>query len=74
MSTEDNNDGKDNSADDPFEQAVRYAILGNIIDFAPGTEPTEAEIVRRFALDAGRTPYTISAPLAPELREVLDRL
>lgn len=42
------------SADDPFEQAVRYAILGNIIDFAPGTEPTEAEIVRRFALDAGR--------------------
>ena len=27
-----------------------------------------------FALDDGRTPYTISAPLAPELREVLDRL
>ena len=27
-----------------------------------------------FALDEGRAPYTISAPLAPELREVLDRL
>ncbi|WP_374013690.1 RluA family pseudouridine synthase [Pseudoxanthomonas koreensis] len=27
-----------------------------------------------FALDDGRTPYTISAPLAPELREVLDHL
>ena len=27
-----------------------------------------------FALDDGRAPYTISAPLAPELREVLDRL
>jgi len=27
-----------------------------------------------FALDDGRTPYTINAPLVPELREVLDRL
>ena len=27
-----------------------------------------------FALDQGRTSYTISAPLAPELRDVLDRL
>ena len=27
-----------------------------------------------FALDAGKTPYTLSAPLAPELIEVLDRL
>ena len=27
-----------------------------------------------FALDAGRTPYTLNAPLPPELREVLDRL
>ncbi|WP_028918840.1 RluA family pseudouridine synthase [Pseudoxanthomonas suwonensis] len=27
-----------------------------------------------FALDDGRTPYTINAPLAPELAEVLDRL
>jgi len=27
-----------------------------------------------FALDGGRTPYVLSAPLAPELIEVLDRL
>ncbi|MBD9369201.1 RluA family pseudouridine synthase [Xanthomonas sp. XNM01] len=27
-----------------------------------------------FALDDGRSPYTIRAPLAPELREVLERL
>jgi len=27
-----------------------------------------------FALDAGRTPYVLNAPLAPELMEVLDRL
>lgn len=27
-----------------------------------------------FALDAGRTPYVLNAPLAPELVEVLDRL
>ncbi|HET6397582.1 MAG TPA: RluA family pseudouridine synthase [Pseudoxanthomonas sp.] len=27
-----------------------------------------------FALDEGRAPYAINAPLAPELREVLDRL
>lgn len=27
-----------------------------------------------FALDAGKTPYSLSAPLAPELLDVLDRL
>ncbi|KRG86088.1 23S rRNA pseudouridylate synthase [Stenotrophomonas daejeonensis] len=27
-----------------------------------------------FALDAGKTPYVLNAPLAPELAEVLDRL
>jgi len=27
-----------------------------------------------FALDGGRTPYLLHAPLAPELVEVLDRL
>jgi len=27
-----------------------------------------------FSLDAGKTPYALSAPLAPELAEVLDRL
>jgi 23S rRNA pseudouridine955/2504/2580 synthase len=28
----------------------------------------------QFALDDGRTPYVLNAPLAPELAEVLDRL
>ena len=27
-----------------------------------------------FALDGGRTPYLLNAPLAPELAEALDRL
>jgi 23S rRNA pseudouridine955/2504/2580 synthase len=27
-----------------------------------------------FALDAGRTPYLLSAPLPPELLDALDRL
>ena len=27
-----------------------------------------------FALDDGRTPYVLTAPLAPELSDVLDRL
>ena len=27
-----------------------------------------------FALDSGRTPYLLNAPLAPELVDVLDRL
>lgn len=53
------------AAENPFEQAIKYAILGNIIDFNPMHPIGMGEIMAYFA-DADRLPLTIND--APRLR------
>ncbi len=37
------------NSDDPFAEAVKYAIIGNVIDFSPGYELTDSAVKEYFS-------------------------